>query len=172
MSSRLSFGNAQSLPVVCRGSGFLSLCSDCALSASSAFLEPITCRLVTVSPLMNTALRRLGMDRRVLVKSLFGVASASALAIVLPPQAEALMGLSKDPAPDSGVLPDLEKLNEPVEDGEAPKEGVQLAQYYYRRHRRRRYRRWRWRNYCRRSYWHGYYRRRCYRRRVAFWIWI
>jgi hypothetical protein len=115
------------------------------------------------------------MDRRVLVKSLFGVAGAGALAMILPPQAEALVGLTPEtPAPESSVLPDLEKLNEAAEDSEAPEEGFQLAQYYRRRrrHNRRRHRRWHWRRYCRRSYWHGHYRRRCYRRRIAFWIWI
>jgi hypothetical protein len=116
------------------------------------------------------------MDRRVLVKSLLGVAGASALAIVLPPQAEALVGLpSNDPTPGSSVLPNLEELKEGPADGETPEEGFQLAQYYYRRrrhYRRRRRRGWHWRRYCRRRWWHGYYRRRCYRRRVMFWIWI
>ena len=118
-----------------------------------------------------------------LVKSLFGVAGAGALALILPPQAEALVGLTpKVPAPDSSVLPNLEELKKGAEDGEAPEDGFQLAQYYYRRHHRydygyghhhhHRYRRWRWRRYCRRSWWHGYYRHRCYRRRVMFWIWI
>src|SRR6476660_9664018 len=103
------------------------------------------------------------MDRRVLVKSLIGVAGAGALAIVLPPQAEALVGLpSSDPVPGSSVLPDLENLKEAPEGGEASEEGFQLAQYWRRRRRRRR-REWRWRNYCRREYWHGYYRRRCRR---------
>jgi len=112
------------------------------------------------------------MDRRVLVKSLLGVAGASALAIVLPPQAEALVGLpSNDPPPGSSVPPDLENLKEGAEGGEASEEGFQLAQYMRRRHRRR-YRRWRWRRYCRREYWSGHYRRRCRRRRVMFWIWI
>jgi hypothetical protein len=114
------------------------------------------------------------MDRRVLVKSLFGIAGAGALAVMLPPQAEALVGLPpNDPAPDSNVLPDLEELNAGPEGGEASEEGVQLAQYYYRRRRRRRrYRRYRWRNYCRR-YWNGWrYRSRCRRRRVGFWIWL
>jgi hypothetical protein len=118
------------------------------------------------------------MDRRVLVKSLFGVAGAGALALILPPHAEALVGLPrKASAPDSGVLPNLEELKKGAEDGEAPEDGFQLAQYYYRHrhyhgHYRRHYRRWRWRRYCRRRWWHGYYRHRCYRRRVMFWIWI
>lgn len=113
------------------------------------------------------------MDRRILLKGLFGVAGAGALAVVLPPEAEALPGLPPapgDPKSGSNVLPNLEELQAGPEDGEAPEEGVQLAQYYYRRRRRRR-RRWRWRNYCRR-WWNGYrYRRRCRRRRVWYWSW-
>lgn len=119
------------------------------------------------------------MDRRVLVKSLFGIAGAGALALVLPPKAEALMGLPPDnPTPDNSDLPNLDELKEGAEDGGTAKEGFQLAQYrhphhhHHHGHYRRRYRRWRWRRYCRRSYWHGRYRHRCYRRRVAFWIWI
>lgn len=122
------------------------------------------------------------MDRRVLVKGLFGIAGAGALALVLPPNAEALVNLPPDaPAPGSSVLPNLEELKEGADDGDAPEEGFQLAAHHRRRYRRYYYRRhhdhhrrrgWRWRRYCRRSYWHHHYRRRCYRRRVMFWIGI
>jgi hypothetical protein len=111
------------------------------------------------------------MDRRLLLKGLFGVAGAGALAVILPPQAEALMGHPDDLAAGSNVLPNLEELKEAPDDGEAPVlgEGVEPASH---RRRRRRRRRWRWRRHCRRYWWHGYYRRRCRRRRVFFWIWI
>jgi hypothetical protein len=113
------------------------------------------------------------MDRRVLVKSLVGVAGAGALALILPPQAEALVGLTpKAPTPELSVLPDLEKLNEAVEEGDDLDENVELASHMYGHHRRRRHRRWRWRRYCRREWWHHHWRRRCRRRRIGFWIWI
>ena len=113
------------------------------------------------------------MDRRVLVKSLFGVAGAGALALVLPREAEALVGLpTKAPTPGSSVLPDLQNLDEATEEGDDSNldENIELVSHY--RRRRRRYRRWRWRNYCRREWWHHHWRRRCRRRRVGFWIWI
>lgn len=119
------------------------------------------------------------MDRRVLLAGLFGVAGTAVLTTILPPQAEALVGVPPpDPASGSSVLPDLENLKtDPDDSGDAASdEGLQLAQYYRRRRRRhdrrRRRRHWRWRNVCRREWWHGYYRRRCRRRRLAIWLWI
>src|SRR5689334_5987452 len=97
------------------------------------------------------------MDRRVLVKGLFGIAGAGALALVLPPKAEALVGPADVPAPDASVLPNLEELKDGAENGETSEEGVQLASYHHRRYRRydyrhhhHRHRGWRWRRYCRR----------------------
>jgi hypothetical protein len=118
------------------------------------------------------------MDRRVLLAGLFGVAGTAALAVVLPPHAEALAGVpTDDPAPGSNVLPNLEDLEADPDQVEkvAPDEGEQLAWHYgypHGRRRRRRRRRWRWRRYCRREWWHGYYRRRCRRRPFWVWIWI
>jgi hypothetical protein len=112
----------------------------------------------------------MGMDRRTLIKGLFGVAGVGALAVILPHQAaEAFTGIPPDElAPGSNALPDLEQLTEGPEDTDPVlDEGIELASH---RRRRRRRRRRRWRRFCRREYWHGYYRRRC--RRRPFWIWI
>ncbi|TMJ41652.1 MAG: protamine-2 (modular protein) [Alphaproteobacteria bacterium] len=117
------------------------------------------------------------MDRRVLLAGLFGVAGTAVLTAVLPPQAEALVGVPPpDLTPGSSVLPNLEDLKtDPDDSGEAD-EGLQLAQYYRRRrrrfYRRRRRRGWRWRHVCRRWRHHGHWRHRCYRRRFAIWIMI
>ncbi len=120
------------------------------------------------------------MDRRLFVTGLFGVAGAAALTAVVPPGAKALAGVpANDAADQASVLPNLEELKVPADEGEetTPETGEQLAQMYYRRRRRpmyyrrrRRRRIRRWRNYCRRRWWHGRWRRRCYRR--PFWIWI
>ncbi|MFZ5672548.1 MAG: protamine-2 (modular protein) [Pseudomonadota bacterium] len=113
------------------------------------------------------------MDRRLLLKGVFGLAGAAAVAAVLP-QTEAHAGIpSLGQKPDSSVLPNLEELKANPEAG--LDEGVELAShrwdhYRRRRWRRHRYRRRRWRQVCR-SYWHrGRWRRRCRRRPV--WIWI
>jgi len=120
------------------------------------------------------------MDRRVLLAGLFGVAGTAVLTAVLPPQAEALVGVPPpDPAPGSSVLPDLEDLKtDPDDSGDAASDkGLQLAQYYRRRrhrmyYRRRRRREWRWRNVCGRYRHHGHWRHRCHRRRFSIWIGI
>src|SRR5688500_4124547 len=113
------------------------------------------------------------MDRRVLLKGLFGVAGAGALAVVLPPQAEVLAGIPSANPPRGSVLPDFEELTGSTEESdelETLEEGIEPASHRYWRRRRRRRRRRRWRRYCRRYWWHGYWRRRC--RRRGFWITI
>lgn len=112
------------------------------------------------------------LDRRLLVKGLLGIAGAGALAVIVPRQAEALVGLPPDDlAPDSNAFPELEKFADAPGEDAAPllDEGIELASH--RRRRRRRRRRRHWRRYCRREWWNGYYRRRCRRRRVWIWFW-
>jgi hypothetical protein len=126
---------------------------------------------VTVPPFIDEKWRNLGMDRRVLVKGLFGIAGAGALAVIVPRQAEALVGFPSEDFASDNAFPELEKFSATPEGDAAPVlgDGVELASH---RHRRRRRRRWRWRNYCRREYWYGHYRRRCHRRRISVWFWI
>lgn len=112
------------------------------------------------------------IDRRLLIKGLFGIAGAGALAVILPRQAEALPGfLADNPATGASEFPELEKFSQTLEDGDETvlDEGIELANHK-RRRRRRRHRRWR--RYCRREYWNGFYRRRCRRRPFWVWIWI
>jgi hypothetical protein len=111
------------------------------------------------------------MDRRLLLKGIFGLAGAAAVAAVLP-QSEVHAGIpSLGQKPDSSVLPNLEELKANPETG--LDEGVELASHrwdHWRRRRRRRWRRRRWRRTCR-TYWrYGRWRRRCRRRPI--WIWI
>jgi hypothetical protein len=112
------------------------------------------------------------IDRRLLIKGLFGLAGAGALAVILPRQAEALPGLpAEEIASGSSEFPELDKFAKTLEDGDETvlDEGIELANHKRRRRRRRRRR---WRRYCRREYWNGFYRRRCRRRPFWVWIWI
>ncbi|MGH6875475.1 MAG: protamine-2 (modular protein) [Aestuariivirgaceae bacterium] len=106
------------------------------------------------------------MDRRLFVTGLVGVGATTAVALVLPRQAQALVTVPpRDLPPLSDGLPDL---TAPEADSIAPesdwKDYVELV--YHRRRRRVR----RWRRRCRRHWWYGHWRRRC--RRVPFWVWI
>ncbi len=119
----------------------------------------------------------MGMDRRSLLKGLFGVVTTAAVVSLIPREAEAFAGgAPTDTVPPSDVLPKLEPSAEDLGQttGELD-EGYQLAWHDGRRHRRRRRRRRRrvrrWRRVCRRYRYRGRWRRgRC--RRVPFWVWI
>jgi hypothetical protein len=110
------------------------------------------------------------MDRRLFLTGLVGVGTATAVACVLPRQAEALVtvppGDPLPPYPDG--LPDVTAPGLDL-DATAPElEGDDGDIEYVSHRRRRRVRRWRRR--CRRHWYHGHWRRRC--RRVPFWAWI
>ena len=114
------------------------------------------------------------MDRRLFLTGLFGVVGTTAIASVLPRQAEVLAAVpSGDQAPLSAVLPKLDVLPEAGSPSLEPDEGVELAWHEGRPHRRRRRRRVRrWRRVCRRYWYHGRWVRRCRRRPYWHWIWI
>ena len=110
------------------------------------------------------------MDRRLFLTGLVGVGTTTAVACVLPRQAEALVTVTPgNPLPrHPDDLPDL-TAPDPDLDATAPEfEGDDGDIEYVSHRRRRRVRRWRRR--CRRHWYNGHWRRRC--RRVPFWAWI